>query len=123
MTYMQRINRRQRIREIICNTVVYSIVAFIIFCLLFCLLWFTIGTHEVKTYSFLAEITDKAVTDKYRSNTEYHIFWRNDEEAGSDRVSASTYARYGIGDLIEVEVVVEQDWFGNEFVTYRLTEN
>lgn len=119
MTYMQRINRRQRIREIICNTVVYSIAAFTIFCLL----WFTIGTHEVETYSFLAEITDKAVTDEYRSNTKYHIFWSNGEEAGSDRVSASTYARYGIGDLIEVEVVVEQDWFGNEFETYRLTEN
>ena len=119
MTYMQRISRRQRIREIICNTVVYSLAAFTIFCLL----WFTIGTHEIETYSFHAEITDKAVTDKYRSNTEYHIFWCNGEEAGSDRVSASTYARYGIGDLIEVEVVVEQDWFGNEFVTYRLTEN
>lgn len=119
MTYMQRINRRQRTREIICNIVVYSLVAFTIFCLL----WFTIGIHEVETYSFHAEITDKAVTDKYCSNTEYHIFWCNDEEAGSDRVSASTYARYGIGDLIEVEVVVEQDWFGNEFETYRLTEN
>ena len=119
MTYMQRINRRQRIREIICNAVVYSIVAFTIFCLL----WSTIGTHEVETYSFLAEITDKAVTDKYRSNTEYHIFWRNGEEAGSDRVSASTYAQYGIGDLIEVEAVIEQDWFGNEFTTYNVTGN
>ena len=116
---MQRINRRLRICEIICNTVIYGLVAFIIFCLL----WFTIGTHEVETYSFLAEITDKAVTDEYRSNTKYHIFWSNGEEAGSDRVSASTYARYSIGDLIEVEAVIEQDWFDNEFVTYRLAEN
>lgn len=119
MTYMQRINRRQRTREIICNTVIYSLAAFTIFCLL----WFTIGTHEVETYSFHAEITDKAVTDKYRSNTEYHIFWCNGEEAGSDRVSANTYARYSIGDLIEVEAVVEQDWFGNEFTTYNVTGN
>lgn len=119
MTYMQRINRRQRTREIICNTVIYSLAAFTIFCLL----WFTIGTHEVETYSFHAEITDKAITDKYRNNTEYHIFWCNGEEAGSDRVSASTYARYSIGDLVEVEAVVEQDWFGNEFTTYNVTGN
>lgn len=119
MTYKQRISRRQRFREIICNTVVYGLAAFTIFCLL----WFTIGTHEVETYSFLAEITDKAVTDKYRNNTEYHIFWCNGEEADSDRVSASAYARYGIGDLIEIEAVVEQDWFGNEFVTYHLIGN
>lgn len=119
MTYMQRISRRQRIREIVCNTVVYSLAAFTIFCLL----WFTIGTHEIETYSFHAEITDKAVTNKYHGGTKYLIFWCNDEEAGSDEVDASTYARYSIGDLIEVETVVEQDWFGNEFVTYRLTEN
>lgn len=119
MTYMQRINRRLRICEIICNTVIYGLVAFIIFCLL----WFTIGTHEVETYSFHAEITDKAVTSKRSGSTKYHIFWCNGEEAGSDRVSASTYARYRIGDLIEVEAVIEQDWFGNEFTTYNVTGN
>lgn len=119
MTYMQRINRQRRIREIISNTIFYGIVGFAIFCLL----WFTIGTHEVETYTFHAEITDKAVTDKYRSSTEYHIFWCNGEEAGSDRVGSNVYARYSIGDLIEVEAVIEQDWFGNEFTSYNLTGN
>ena len=119
MTYMQRINRRHRIHEIIFDTLFYSFIAFVIFCCL----WFTIGTHEVETHSFHAEITDKAVTGVYRSGTKYHIFWCNDEEAGSDEVDASAYARYSIGDLIEVEVVVEQDWFGNEYTTYSVTGN
>ena len=119
MTYIQRIERRRRIREIIADVIFYTFVAAAIFFLA----WGTIGTHEVETYSFHAEITDKAVTDKYRSATKYHIFWCDGDEAGSDRVSASTYARYSIGDLIEVEATVEQDWFGNEFTTYDLTGN
>ena len=118
MTYIQRIERRRRIREIIADIIFYAFVA----AALFFLAWGTIGTHEVETYSFHAEITDKAVTDKYRSNTKYHIFWRDGDEAGSDRVNASTYARYSIGDLIEVEATVEQDWFGNEFVTYEIID-
>lgn len=119
MDYMKRINRKRRLREAISNVLLYGFVAFIIFCLL----WFTIGTYEVETYIFHAEITDKAVTDKYRSNTEYHIFWSNGEEAGSDKVGSDVYARYRIGDLIEVEAVVEQDWFGNEYITYNVIRN
>lgn len=119
MTYKQRINRKRRICEIINKTLSCGIIALIIFCLL----WFTIGIHEVETYSFRAEITDKAVTDKYRSNIKYHIFWCNGEEAGSEQVDSDTYARYSIGDLIEIEAVVEQDWFGNKFVIYNVTEN
>lgn len=119
MTYKQRVDRQRRIRGIIGKTLFYGIIALVIFCLL----WFTIGIHEVETYSFRAEITDKAVTDKYRSNTEYHIFWCNGEEAGSEQVGSNIYARYSIGDLIEIEAVVEQDWFGNKFVTYSITEN
>lgn len=119
MTYKQKINRQRRIRGIIGETLFYGIIAFLIFCLL----WVTIGIHEIETYSFRAEITDKAVTDKYRSSTEYHIFWRNDENAGSDKVDSDIYARYSIGDSIEIEAVVEQDWFGNRFVTYNVTGN
>lgn len=104
---------------IIANILYYGFIAFVIFCVL----WFTIGTSEVETYSFYAEITDKAVTDKYRGSTEYHIFWCNGEDAGSDEVGSNTYARYSIGDQIEVEAVVKQDWFGNEFTTYSVTEN
>jgi hypothetical protein len=119
MPYTQRIQRNRRIRETIGNIIVYAFIAVTIFWMA----WFTIGVHEVETYSFHAEITDKAVTDKYRSTTEYHIFWCDGELAGSDRVNASTYARYSIGDLIEVEATVNQDWFGNEFTVYELTGN
>ena len=118
MTYIQRIERNRRIREIIANTLFYAFIAIVIFCML----WFTVGTNEIETYSFHAEITDKAVTDKYRSNTKSHIFWCDGEEAGSDRVSASTYARHTIGDLIEIKAIVEGDWFGNEFVTYEVID-
>lgn len=119
MDYMQRINRKRRIRETISNVLLYGFIAFIIFWLL----WPTIGAHEIETYSFYAEVTDKAVTDKYRSSTKYHIFWYNGEEAGSDRVSESIYAQYSIGDRIEIEAIVKQDWFGNQFVNYHLTGN
>ena len=119
MTYIQRIERNRRIRETIGNIIFYTFIAIAIFFLA----WFTIGTHEVEIYSFHAEITDKAVTDEYRHATEYLIFWCDGEEAGCDEVGASTYARYSIGDLIEVEASVEQDWFGNEFTTYNLTGN
>lgn len=119
MTYIQRIERNRRIREIIGDVIVYTVLAIIIFCVL----WFTVGTHEVETYSFHAEITDKAVTEKYRSAPKYHIFWCDGEEAGCDEVGASTYARYRIGDLIEIEATVKQDWFGIEFTTYNVTRN
>lgn len=120
MDYVSRINRKRRIRKIINNVLLYGFIVLIIFWLF---LWPVIGTYEIETYSFYAEITDKAVTDKYRSSTKYHIFWCNGEEAGSDRVSESIYARYNIGDLIEIEAIVKQDWFGNQFVDYHLTGN
>ena len=119
MTYTQRLERNRRIRETIGNIIFYTFIAFAIFFLA----WITIGTYEVETYSFHAEITDKAVTDKYRSAPKHHIFWCDGELAGSDQVNASTYARYGIGDLIEIEATVNQDWFGNEFTTYDVTGN
>lgn len=119
MTYTQRIERNRRIRETIGNIIVYAFIAVTIFWMA----WFTIGVYEVETYSFHAEITDKAVTDRYRSSTKYHIFWCDSELAGSDQVNASTYARYSIGDLIEIEATVKQDWFGNEFTIYNVTGN
>ena len=119
MTYIQRIERRRRIREIIADIIFYAFVAVAFFFIA----WFTIGVDEVETYTFHAEITDKAVTDEYRHATEYLIFWCDGEEAGCDEVSASTYARYRIGDLIEVEATVKQDWFGTEFTRYNLTGN
>ncbi len=119
MTYTQRIERNRRIRETISNTLLFTFIAIVIFCMA----WFTIGVYEAETYSFHAEITDKAVTDEYRSATKYLIFWCDGELAGSDQVNASTYARYGIGDLIEIEATVNQDWFGNEFTTYDVTGN
>lgn len=109
----------RRIREIIGNILFYTFITIAIFFMA----WFTIGVYEADTYSFHAEITDKAVTDEYRRATEYLIFWCTDEEAGCDEVSSSTYARYRIGDLIEVEATVKRDWFGNEFTTYNVTGN
>lgn len=112
-------NRTRKFGDFIFDVFLYALVAATIFGLA----WFTIGTYEVETYTFHAEITDKAVTDEYRRATEYLIFWCDDEVAGCDEVSASTYARYRIGDLIEVEAIVKQDWFGNEFTKYGLTGN
>lgn len=109
----------RRIRDIIGNILYFTFIAIAIFFIA----WFTVGTYEAKTYSFQAEITDKAVTDEYRHATEYLIFWCDGEEAGCDEVSSSTYARYSIGDLIEVEATVNQDWFGTEFTRYNLTGN
>jgi hypothetical protein len=109
----------RRIRDTIANVLYLTFIAVAIFFLA----WLTIGVYEVETYSFHAEITDKAVTDKYRSVPKYHIFWCDGDEAGVDLVGASTYARYSIGDLIEVEATVKQDWFGTEFTTYNLTGN
>ena len=108
-----------RIRDTIGNILYFIFIAAAIFFVA----WFTIGVDEVETYSFHAEITDKAVTDEYRHATEYLIFWCDGEEAGCDEVSASIYARYRIGDLIEVEATVKQDWFGTEFTTYNVTGN
>lgn len=119
MTYTQSIERNRRIREAIGNILFFAFIAIAIFMLA----WLTIGIHEVETYSFHAEITDKAMSDKYRHVTEYLIFWCDGEEAGYDEVSTSTYARYRIGDLIEIEATVKQDWFGTEFTTYVITGN
>ena len=108
-----------KVRDTISNILYITFIAIAIFFVA----WFTIGVYEVETYSFHAEITDKAVTDEYRHATEYLVFWCDGEEAGCDEVSSSTYARYRIGDLIEVEATVKQDWFGTEFTTYNVTGN
>ena len=119
MTYIKRIERNRRIRKTIGNILSFASIAILIFMLA----WLTIGIYEVETYSFHAEITDKAVTDEYRHATEYLIFWCDGEEAGCDEVGASTYARYRIGDLIEIEATVKQDWFGTEITVYNVTGN
>jgi hypothetical protein len=118
-----RIDRQRRIHETIANVIFNIIFYAFVAVAFFFIAWFTIGVDEVETYTFHAEITDKAVTDEYRHATEYLIFWCDGEEAGCDEVAASTYARYRIGDLIEVEATVKQDWFGTEFTRYNLTGN
>lgn len=65
-------------------------------------------TYEVERYTVGAEVSHSDYTSYYKKNsgtiTKYVIAVRNDDFSTVFNVSAETYAKYAVGDVVEVEV-------------------
>lgn len=65
-------------------------------------------TYEVERYTVGAEVSHSDYASYYKKNsgtiTEYVLAVRNDDFSTVFNVSAETYAKYTIGDVVEVEV-------------------
>lgn len=79
------------------------------------MVWFTyhnvtdkLTTYEVERYTVGAEVTHSDYTSYYKKNsgtiTNYVLGVRNDDFSTVFNVSAETYAKYAVGDVVEVEV-------------------
>ena len=77
--------------------------------------WFTyhnvtdkLTTYEVERYTVGAEVSHSDYTSYYQKNsgtiTKYVLAVRNDDFSTVFNVSAETYAKYAVGDVVEVEV-------------------
>lgn len=88
--------------------------------LIFCLNVFT--SEEVETYTVGAEISHMDYSAYHMKNsgtkTKYIIAVRNDEFATVFEVFASEYAEKSVGDIVEVEVVITENCFG-EYINYN----
>lgn len=67
-----------------------------------------VTTYEVESYTVGAEVTHSDYTSYYKKNsgtiTKYVLAVRNDDFSTVFNVSAETYAKYAVGDVVEVEV-------------------
>lgn len=65
-------------------------------------------TYEMERYTVGAEVSHSDYTSYYKKNsgtiTKYVIAVRNDDFSTVFNVSAETYAKYAVGDVVEVEV-------------------
>ena len=79
------------------------------------MVWFTyhnvadkLTTYEVERYTVGAEVSHSDYTSYYQKNngtiTKYVIAVRNNDFSTVFNVSAETYAKYAVGDVVEVEV-------------------
>ena len=79
------------------------------------MVWFTyhnvvgkVTTYEVESYTVGAEVTHSDYTSYYKKNsgtiTKYVLAVRNDDFSTVFSVSAETYAKYAVDDVVEVRV-------------------
>lgn len=99
---------------------------FILFCvaILLLLLADVATSHEVESYTVGCEVTQLAYAEKTVSRAGsrevYKMGIRNDDFATTLEISASDFARYVVGDVVEIEVVVLESCFGVERTEYNL---
>ncbi len=92
--------------------------------LLSCMLWLgyrmiveKVTTVEVENYTVGAEVSQTDYTAYYKKNTgtvtKYVLGVRNDDFSAVFSVSAETYAKYAVGDVVEVMVRVMENKYNN----------
>lgn len=101
------------IHEIFSTIIYYLVVAFCV-AILGVMIFGSATTEEVETYTIEATITDKDIIDEYRQSREYLLFWVDGEESGELEVGSKTYARYAVGNTIQIEVTVKESIFGTQ---------
>lgn len=109
--------------EIVFDTIV---TLFVLFCVvvLVLLLADVATSTEVESYIVDCEVTQLAYAEKSVSRSDscavYKMGLRNDDFAITLEISDSDFARYVVGDVVEIEVVVLKSCFGVERKEYKL---
>jgi hypothetical protein len=81
-------------------------------------------TYEVERYTVGAEVSHSDYTSYYKKNsgtiTKYVLAVRNNDFSTVFNVSAETYAKYAVGDVVEVEVREMASNYNNWFEYYLI---
>lgn len=87
-------------------------------------LYLGINQTEVEIYSVGCEVTQMAYAEETVSRSQsrpvYKMGVRNDEFAATIDVTSNQFAQFAVGDIVEVEVTVMENAFGELYNTYRL---
>ena len=88
------------------------------------LIFVTVNQTEVEIYSVGCEVTQMAYAEETVSRSQskpvYKMGVRNDDFATTLDVTSDQFAQFMIGDVVEVEVIVMENAFGELYNTYRL---
>ena len=81
---------------------------------------------EIDSYTVGCEISQMAYAEemvsRYNSRPAYRIGVRNDDFAATFKISPEQFAKYSIGEIVEVEVVTWERFNGYQYQTYRIIE-
>lgn len=109
-------------KEIYFINIVMAIICFSFLGIVLALILSTSTSEEIETYTVGAEISHMDYSTYYVKNsgarTKYIIAVRNDEFATVFEVSGSEYAKKSVGDIVEIEVEITADLFG-EYTEYN----
>jgi hypothetical protein len=108
----------------LCALLALILLALLVF---FCVsLYDVLSVEEVETYSIGCEISQMAYAEEAvsRSNSEpnYKMGVRNDDFSATIDISAEQFAKYTIGEIVEVEVTVSEHFDGRITYTYKLID-
>lgn len=91
-----------------------------------CILAFAPPTEEVETYTVGCEISQMAYAEetisRFDSRPVYRVGVRNDDFATTFEISSEQFAKYSIGEIVEVEVTTWEEFDGNQYQTYRIVD-
>lgn len=104
---------------------VFMVVMCILVVGLLCFLIFVSANQtEVEIYSVGCEVTQMAYAEETVSRSQsrpvYKMGVRNDDFATTLDVTSNQFAQFKVGDIVEVEVTVMENAFGELYNTYRL---
>lgn len=81
---------------------------------------------EVETYTVGCEISQMAYAEEtishFDSRPVYRVGVRNDDFATTFEISPEQFAKYSVGDVVEVEVTTWEEFDGNQYQTYRIVD-
>ena len=79
---------------------------------------------EVEVYSVGCEVSQMAYAEETVSRSQskpvYKMGVRNDDFAVTLDITSNQFAQFAVGDIVEVEVTVMENTFGELYNTYRL---
>jgi hypothetical protein len=88
------------------------------------MIFVTVNQTEVEIYSVGCEVTQMAYAEETVSRSQsrpvYKMGVRNDDFATTLDVTSNQFAQFKVGDIVEVEVTVMENAFGELYNTYRL---
>lgn len=84
----------------------------------------TVCNTEVEIYSVGCEVSQMAYAEETVSRSSskpvYKMGVRNDDFAVTLDITSNQFAQFAVGDVVEVEVTVMENAFGELYNTYRL---
>jgi Na+-transporting NADH:ubiquinone oxidoreductase subunit NqrE len=88
------------------------------------MIFVSVNQTEVEIYSVGCEVSQMAYAEETVSRTQskpvYKMGVRNDDFAVTLDITSNQFAQFAVGDIVEVEVTVMENAFGELYNTYKL---